>query len=207
MKVLLRLVSFAIAFCIPLHLLAKEPDILIPSTTMNVYRQCFIEGKNCTQARKLMRSLQHEYSNVNAEDAVRDVLASCKEARVNLATIKTEDAIIAHDYKLLECQERELSIPAGSPYAPLNWASIAGSYYATEYELGHMSDSQYLKLGSDMSDAESRFTNEIQQNESLKQEVTQLKEQLSVLESQDHQRCRAIQAMAAWNGGVPPACK
>lgn len=207
MKTLLRLSSFAIACCIPLCVHAKEPNIPIPSTTINVYRQCFIEGKNCTQARVQVQSLQQQFPKVNAEEMIRGFLAACKEARMNLAEIKTEDAIIAHEYKLLECTEHLAPNSTDSPDAPLNWALIAGSYYATEYELGHMNDSQYSKLSSDMTDAESRLNNEIQQNESLTQEVDRLKAQLSALQSQDHQRCRGIQAMAAMNGGVPPACK
>lgn len=216
MKRLLRLSILMIACCVSLPLYAGEPTAITPSEAMNVARECFLDGKNCSEERTLEAGTVQDFQRegYTADDAIkmveegkRKILATCKEARVNLAEIKSEDAIIVHDYKLLECLEPMLGPTAALSDSTLFWGdTTATNYYATEYDLGHISRSQYSNLTSSVSKGIIHFVNETQQNNALAQEVDQLKAQLSALQSQDHKQCRQIQLVAAMNGGHPPNC-
>lgn len=191
------------------------PQDGMPWSQINeIYRACLIDGKNCEQAKSFLQAtLTPGETLESATKLQKDFLNKCSAARISLGSIKTDDALIAHNYKLLECflgdapdnswqQDEHLR----ATYEANTWMTIAYMYYGTEYQLGKLTKDEFTKQYQIQGQANSMLMNDAKIVSEEAAEIEQLKAQLSSLQSADHLRCRQIQALAASNGATPQVC-
>lgn len=189
---------------------ADQRDLLPPSAIVDIYRQCYIAKKNCERAKALVQ----ESTTPGEEDYIKQELAKCPEERVDLATIKSADALIAHNYKINVCEQEILSsltVPdqITSDWAideAAGWALWIDNYYSTEYQLGHITKDQFASWRNKSEQITKTLFNVTSVDDAQTQEIEQLKAQVASLQSADHERCRQIQILAALHGATPQVC-
>lgn len=207
-------ILFVLLVCAPVYSSAESVMEMPQSQIIDLFRQCYLESKNCQQVQSLTESFgatAQDRDNFTA--AIKKTLQTCSEARVNMASLKTSSRIIEHNYKLLECwfaDKNNAPSAEDNQHAALDdlsiWSRTLVTYFDTEYQLGHLTIQEYVSVTARQSQTWGTLYGDTYQYTSMAAQIEQLKAQVASLQSADHERCRQIQLLAALHGATPQVC-